>query len=227
MQVNLSRHTVFLTGGSRGIGCNIKKLFTELGANVIAPTRSELDLEKRDSIYSYLNRNAELSPDIFIHCAGLNELAGIDEISDEILDRVFQVNLYSGIELASSFADGMADRGWGRIIFISSLYSIVSKEKRIAYSSSKCALNGLIRTMALELAPKNILVNGIAPGYVLTDMTRKNLSDEEIRNIEDAIPTGRFQSENEIASLAAFLCSEWNQSITGQVLVVDGGYTCR
>lgn len=227
MEISFEGRRVFLTGGSRGIGKKIRETLEDAGAEVTAPSRGELDLLRRDAVREYLEVNAELRPDIFIHCAGLNELAGIREVSREILDRGFQVNFFSAAELASGFAGQMAEQHWGRILFISSLYSMVSRERRIAYSSSKSALNGLIRTMALELAPDNVLVNGIAPGYVLTDMTYKNLSAREIKEIEAGIPTGRFQREEEIADLAAFLCSDRNGSITGQILAVDGGFTCR
>lgn len=227
MEISFEGRSVFLTGGSRGIGRKIRETMECAGAEVIAPTRDELDLLQPDAVRLYLVANAQLCPDIFIHCAGLNELAGFREISRDILERVFQVNFFSGAELASGFAVRMVDRHWGRILFISSLYSMISKEKRIAYSSSKSALNGLIRTLALELAPENVLVNGIAPGYVLTDMTYKNLSAREIKEIEARIPTGRFQKDEEIATLAAFLCSGLNESITGQILTVDGGFTCR
>ena len=219
--------TLFLTGGSRGIGKTIKQPFEFQGITVIAPSREELNLADKTSISSYLEKNAALKPDIFIHCAGINELAGIDTITQEILERVFQVNVYAPIQLLNSFSKGMKERKYGKILFISSLYALVSKEKRIAYSSSKNALTGLCKTLTLELAPFNILTNLLAPGYVMTDMTRKNLSSDEIRKIEENIPTGRFQTEQEIADTAFFLCSEKNKSITGQLLAVDGGYICR
>lgn len=227
MEILFKGRRVFLTGGSRGIGKKIRETFESAGAQVTAPARCELDLMQRGAVRQYLDANPGLDPDIFVHCAGMNEPAGIREVSQEMMDRVFQVNCFSAVELVSGFAGGMAERGWGRIIFISSLYSLISKEGRVAYSSSKSALNGVIRTLALELAPGNVLVNGIAPGYVLTDMTYKNLSPQEIRDIRAGIPTGRFQKEKEIADLAAFLCSNLNESITGQILTVDGGFTCR
>lgn len=115
---------------------------------------------------------------------------------------------------------------WGRVVFISSLYGIVLRERRIAYSSSKNALTGLCKSMAIELGADNILVNCVAPGYVMTDMTRKNLSDEEIKSIEQQMPTKRFQTTEDIANVTAFLCSNLNQSITGQLIAVDGGFTC-
>ena len=81
--------------------------------------------------------------------------------------------------------------------------------------------------MAIELGENNILVNCVAPGYVMTDMTRKNLSETEIKNIESQMPTHRFQTTEDIANLTAFLCSDLNQSITGQLIAVDGGFICK
>ncbi len=227
MNIEFSNRTVFLTGGSRGIGKRIKEIFEENNAGVIAPSREELDLSKPQSIEDYLTSHDELQPDIFIHCAGMNELAGIDEVNQDLLKNVFQVNYYSAVQLLSHFSTHMKDQSWGRIVFISSLYALVSRERRIAYSSSKNALTGLMKTVALELAPYGILSNAVAPGYVMTDMTQKNLSKQEIAELEEKIPTGKFQSEQDIASLVAFLCSEYNQSITGQLIAVDGGFTCR
>lgn len=219
--------TAFLTGGSRGIGKAIKESLEKTSISVIAPTRTELDLSSSESITKYLEKNTNLVPDIFVHCAGINELAGIEEISQDLILRVFQVNYNSAVQLLKSFVPSMKKKEYGKIVFVSSLYGIVSRERRIAYSSSKNALNGLCKSLALELAPYNILVNSVAPGYVMTDMTKKNLTEEEIKNIEKNIPTGRFQSEDEIAEAVVFFCSEKNKSITGQLLAVDGGFLCR
>lgn len=219
--------TAFLTGGSRGIGKAIKESLEKASISVIAPTRTELDLSSSESITKYLEKNTNLVPDIFVHCAGINELAGIEEISQDLILRVFQVNYNSAVQLLKSFVPSMKKKEYGKIVFVSSLYGIVSRERRIAYSSSKNALNGLCKSLALELAPYNILVNSVAPGYVMTDMTKKNLTEEEIKNIEKNIPTGRFQSEDEIAEAVVFFCSEKNKSITGQLLAVDGGFLCR
>lgn len=226
MKIDFIGKSVFLTGGSRGIGKAIKEMFCQSGATVISPERSRLDLSKTGSIEKYLQEE-DLQIDIFVHCAGVNELAGIQNINLDIINRVFQVNYNAPVILMSRFAEHMKEQKWGRVIFISSLYAIVSREERIAYSSSKNALTGLMKTLALELAPQNILVNAVAPGYVMTDMTKQNLSKQEIANIENNIPTGRFQTEDEIANMVAFLCSKLNNSVTGQLIAVDGGYTCR
>ena len=217
---------VFLTGGSRGIGKEIRNNFVQKGAKVIAPSRSELELSEPQSVIHYIENNPDLKIDCFVHCAAINELAGIEEISSEVLERGYQVNVMSAVKLIQAFVPYMKEKG-GKIVFITSLYSLVSREERIAYSASKSALLGVMRTLALELAPYNILVNAVAPGYVLTHMTEKNLSVSERKKIEEMIPTGRFQDEKEIADVVSFLCSEENRSITGQQIVVDGGFLCR
>lgn len=219
--------TVFITGASRGIGLCIKNEFEKECAGIIAPTRNELDLSSKESVKDYINNNDLSHTDIFVHCAGINIKAGIDEINETIIQEVFEVNLFSAISLLKSISKGMKTRKAGKIVFISSLYSVVSKERRIAYSASKNALTGLAKTLTLELAPYGILTNCVAPGYVITDMTRKNLSREDIIGIENVIPTGRFQTEKEISDLVMFLCSDKNQSITGQLIAVDGGFLCK
>ena len=223
----LKDKTVFLTGGSRGIGLCIKKTLENLGTKVIAPSRNELDLSDIRSVEKYISTNKNIKIDIFVHCAGINRLAGVTELDRTVIDEVFQVNLYSAVELIKNFIPHMVQNKYGRIVLISSLYALVSREKRAAYSMSKNAINGLIKTLTLEHAQDNILINSIAPGYVLTEMTKKNLSSKEINLLKENIPTGRLQKEEEIANMVVYLCSELNQSITGQTIVIDGGFTCR
>ena len=218
---------VFITGAGRGIGRAIKESFEEHGAKVIAPERSALDLANPKSVYKYCEMYNDDDPDIFIHCAGLNILSGIEEIKQYDFEEICRVNLFSGIELFKRFVPEMKRNQNGKAIFISSLYGIVSKERRIAYSSSKHAIIGAVKSLALELAPYNIMVNSVAPGYVMTDMTKNNLSSDEINKLCKDIPTHRFQEEQEIADAVMFLCGSRNKSITGQVLVIDGGFLCR
>lgn len=225
--IDLTGKKAFVTGGSRGIGQTIVETLTAAGATVCAPTRAELNLADYRSIEAYLKANAGLEVDIFVHCAGVNELAGIGEIDRDLLMRVYDVNLFAPMALLKAFHVHMQQKRWGRILFISSLYGIVSKERRLAYSSSKNALTGLCKSLAIELGGDNVLVNGVAPGYVMTDMTRRNLSEREIAEIKENIPTHRLQSTEDIANTVVFLCSDLNQSITGQLIAVDGGFTCK
>ena len=121
----------------------------------------------------------------------------------------------------------MQKKGFGRIVNISSVWSVVSRAGRISYSMSKAALNGMTRSLAVELSPYNILVNAVAPGYVLTDLTCQNNSETELETIRKTIPLQRLAEPQEIADIVAFLCSERNTYLTGQTLVVDGGFTCQ
>ncbi|MFI3177257.1 MAG: SDR family oxidoreductase [Eubacteriales bacterium] len=224
---DFSGKTVFLTGGARGIGHDIKVLLEELGATVIAPTRSELDLSIPEQIEDYIHRNQTLEVDIFIHCAGMNQLASLHELDQNVFHKTFQVNYFSAVRLSQYFAEHMRKRAFGRIIFISSIYALVSRERRLQYTSSKTAITGLVKTLAIEEGINNILVNAVAPGYVMTEMTLQNLSQEEIQDLTEMIPTRKLQTVRDISNLVAFLASDFNQSITGQLIAVDGGFTCR
>ena len=104
INIDLQGKTAFVTGGSRGIGKTIVEVLQSGGANVIAPTRSELDLSDISSIEAYSLKQKSLEVDIFIHCAGINELAGINEISQDLLSRVYDVNLFAPIHLLKAFA---------------------------------------------------------------------------------------------------------------------------
>ena len=120
----------------------------------------------------------------------------------------------------------MIDHHFGRIVNISSIWSLVSKPGRLSYSVSKDGLNGFTRALAVEVAQYNILVNTIAPGFVNTDLTRQNNSPEDIEEICKKIPLGRLAEPDEIERFVAFLCSDTNSYLTGQCLVMDGGFTC-
>lgn len=218
---------IFITGASKGIGKVIAEAFMEQEAEVFMPTHQELDLSVRESVERYIERNREQEYDVMVFCAAVNHIVCTEKVTYENVQETFQVNLFSSIQLLSHYIKKMKERKCGKVIFISSLYAMVSKEGRIAYSSSKSAISGLVRTVALESAPDNICVNAVAPGYVLTEMTNKNLSEKEQEAIKGMIPTHRFQTAQEIADLVLFLCSDKNKSITGQIISVDGGFLCR
>lgn len=212
----------FITGASRGIGNSIKKVFEKNGIETITPGRDELDLGDPVSIKEYFSKN-NVSADIVVNCAGINILSSFEKLDVDEMHRVFQTNFFSTIPVLQNFLPGMKERNFGRIVNIESLYAIISREQRLSYSASKTALSALTRTLAIEYGKYNILVNSVAPGYVLTEMTRKNLSDEEIDIIKKRIPLGRLAQPEEIAELVFFLCSEENSYVTGQLIVADGG----
>lgn len=218
--------TALVTGASRGIGAAIAERLREEGARILAPTRAEMDLSSDASVDAFLGRLTE-HVDILVNNAGINILGGITEVQDRDLLGTLQINLVTPLRLARGIAAGMSERRYGRIVNVSSIWSVVSRSRRVAYTVSKAGLDGLTRALAVELAPYNVLVNSVAPGYVDTELTRKNNTSQEMDAIRRSVPLGRLIDPAEIAEAVAFLCSSRNRCITGQTVVADGGYTCR
>jgi 3-oxoacyl-[acyl-carrier protein] reductase len=223
--MNADRRTALITGGSRGIGLAISKRLHADGVLVIAPTRTEMDLLSGASIDAYV-RSLKQPVDILINNAGINTIAALAEIAGPDLQDTIQIDLLAPLHLAKALAPPMMERRYGRIVNISSIWAVVSKAGRLVYSTAKAGLGGMTRTLAVELAPYNVLVNALAPGYVNTELTRRNNTEAEIEAIGKTIPAGRLAEPEEIAEVAAFLASDRNSYVTGQLIVVDGGYTC-
>ncbi len=218
--------TALITGASRGIGAAIASRLQAEGIKVISPSRSLLDLSSNRSIDAYLSSLTE-PIDIIVNNAGVNRLGASDEIADEDFEQVIQINLLAPFRIIRAVAKEMKVRRYGRIVNVSSIWSLVSRERRVTYSAAKAGLNGLTRALALELAPYHILVNAVAPGYVNTELTKKNNTPDELERIASEIPLGRLGEPAEIAETVVFLCSPRNSYMTGQVIVLDGGYLCR
>jgi len=214
-----------VTGASRGIGRAIAERLEADGMTVLAPTRAELDLASDASVDAFLAA-LDVAVDVLVNNAGINPLASLDELTDEDFAATLQVDLVSPVRLTRAVARGMAARGWGRIVNIASVWSIVTKPRRFAYTVAKTGLVGATRAMAVDLGPDGVLVNAVAPGFVATDLTVRNNTPEELAAIAAALPLGRMAEPAEIAELVAFLASERNTFMTGQVVVADGGYSC-
>jgi len=223
---NQAPRTVLITGGARGIGAAIAAELDAAGCRVVTPTRSELDLVSPASLDAWVAANAGLAVDILINNAGINVLRALPEIESAGWAAMMQTNLTAPLRLIQAFAPGMAVRGWGRILNLSTIFSLVTKERRAAYSMTKAALNALTRSAAVEFGPSGVLVNALAPGYVDTALTRQNNSPEAIAALTAAIPLRRLAQPAELARTAAFLVSASNTYLTGQTIVVDGGFTC-
>lgn len=136
------------------------------------------------------------------------------------------MNLTGAARLLKVVSARMMARGkGGKVLNVSSIFGVVSRARRNSYSASKAGLIGLTRASALDLAPHGILVNAICPGFTKTDLTMSVLASQDIKQLVAQIPAGRMATEDEIARTAVFLCSPLNTYMTGQVVVIDGGFT--
>lgn len=215
-----------ITGSSRGIGNAIAGKFKSNGFKLLTPSRKDMNLNDNLSIETYCKK-IEGDIDVIINCAGVNTIATLNELDDTALNSMIQIDLLAPLKIIQCLNDKMGKNRLGHIVNISSIWSLISKEGRCGYSAAKAGINGMTRTLALEFATKNILINSVAPGYVNTELTRQNNTPEDIANIESLIPLKRLAEPEEIANLVYFLCSDMNTYITGQTLIIDGGYICK
>ena len=215
-----------VTGASRGIGKSIKEVLSKDGIEIISPNRNELDLSSSESIDKFLSQTSA-NIDIIINNAGILKVGEHNEFSSDDFHEILQVNVVAPFKIISGFVEKMKIHSFGRIVNISSVWGQKSKKGRMLYSSSKAALDALTRSLAIEFASYNILINSVAPGYIETDMLKQYNTEKELSTIRDKIPMKRFGKKIEIAELVKFLCSENNSYITGQILTIDGGYVCK
>ena len=219
--------SAFVTGGSRGIGKAVVDELQKVGIEVTAPTRAELDLSDLKSVETFTLANMEFVPDLVVLNAGENSPSVISEITMDAWQKTIDVNLSSNFLLIRDFGSKMMKRGSGRIVVVSSCYSFRARVGRAAYSASKAGLNALVQSAALEFAANDVLVNAVCPGFVLTDLTKKNNDATGIKLLETQIPLGKLADPIEVAKLVLFLGLESNTYITGQTVVIDGGFTCQ
>ncbi len=215
---------LFLTGGNGEIGSAIRARFEASGWQAVAPRSRELDLADLEAIPRYLATQPE-GFDAFVHCAGFNTPKPLAEVTVEELERSMRVNTISFVRICQLLASGFEVRGGGHVLGISSIYGVISREKRLAYATAKHALLGAVKSLALELGPRGVLVNALSPGFIDTSMTRRNNDQATIRTLAAATALRRLGTPADMAEVAFFLCSPANRYVTGQVVVADGGYT--
>jgi 3-oxoacyl-[acyl-carrier protein] reductase len=233
-------NTVLITGASRGIGLSIAQSFSDEGFYVIGTSRSKFDLETalgtkdcshikldvtdRDTIkevYEQLKNENNL-PGTLINNAGITKDQLFLRMKDEDWDDVINTNLSSVFNITKAFIKPMLKEKEGRIINISSVAGLMGNPGQVNYSASKAAIGGFTKSLAKELASRNITVNSIAPGFISSDMTDA-LNDDQKAEILKQIPVQKFGDPKNIADLAIFLASEKARYITGQTISVDGG----
>ena len=225
MKFDFSNKTALVTGGSRGIGKQICTDLKNLGANVISLSSKDFDLSN-DNELNHLLEYLESLPqiDILVNNAGINFNEYIDVIDENKLDKLYKVNLRAPFLITKVVSKKMKPLKSGKIINIASIAANRVRDGRTAYSTSKAGLIAFTKVIALELAPYNILCNTVSPGFTLTDMTEKMLSKKELQKHIDQVPLNRLGSVSDISSAVLFLASNHNNFITGQDLVVDGGF---
>ena len=234
-----------VTGGGTGIGLAIAQAFCDAGASVIIAGRREevlreacaqlgtnasyraCDLSQSGAIPDFVAgiEKDGIALDILVNNAGINAKKPALEVTDEEFDRIIQTNLVGLFALSREVARGMAARGKGSILNITSMAAMYGLPKVPAYSASKSAVLGMTRTLAVEWAPSGIRVNAIAPGFIFSDMTDKALNSDpdRKRRVMDRTPMGRLGQAAEIGTAAVFLCSDAASFVTGVNLPVDGG----
>jgi NAD(P)-dependent dehydrogenase (short-subunit alcohol dehydrogenase family) len=248
----LDGKVALITGGARGLGRTMAIALAEAGAEVALAGRSrercqntateiadatgrtirafEADVTNAADVTRMAAEVAGAcgSIDILVNNAGTNIRGSIEQLSEADWDSVLATNLKGPFLCSKAIGPAMAERGWGRIINLGSILSVIALPGRAPYASSKAGILGLTRVLALEWAGKGVTCNAICPGPFATDMNRQLLNDPQAyQQFVSNIPVGRWGELDEIAGAVVFLASNAASYITGSSLFVDGGWTAR
>lgn len=241
-----------VTGGAKGLGKVIATALAHAGADVVIVSRTLAECEATAAeigdasgrrviaLAADVTQSAEverlaaeaeslLGPiDILVNNAGINRRGLTQELLEADWDAVIDINLKAPFLCARAFGPGMCSRGWGRVLNMGSILSVIGIAGRAPYASAKAGLVNLTRVLALEWATKGVTVNALCPGPFATDMNKELLNDpEKYRAFVEKIPMGRWGELDEIAGAALFLLSPASSFVTGSSLFIDGGWTAQ
>jgi 2-deoxy-D-gluconate 3-dehydrogenase len=238
--------TALVTGARKGIGFAIASALAEHGANLIVVSSQQTDNDElskiaaksgvtyttfacdfrsRQDTLDLIEKIKEIKIDILINNAGLANRAEALDHNDDLWDQTIEIDLTAPFILSREIGKGMAQRGYGKIIFIASMWTFLGGKNVISYTAAKTALAGLTRGLSNELLPMGITVNAIAPGFIETDITQAVRNDAERSAwITSRIPKGRWGQPSDLAGAALFLSAPASDYVSGVVLAVDGGF---
>lgn len=250
--------TILITGAGSGIGRGMAQHLSSLGHRIVISDRIlesaietadligdhakgdaiELDVTCGDSIAALSDRLAQVPVDVLINNAGIQHVSGLEEFPQDAWDNVVDVLLNGVARVTRACLPAMRASGYGRIINIGSIHSIVASPFKTAYVAAKHGLLGFSKTLALETSDVDITVNTVCPGYVRTPLVEKQISEQAaLHHISEEevidkimlgpMPKGVFVTTEEMAETAQFLMSKHARNITGQEIVMDGGWTIR
>lgn len=248
MKIDFTGKTALITGATRGIGKAIADCLFEAGATLILTgtkqaeidelnkfnatkgiknrTYLQADFSDQDSIRKFLNSlDAYDRIDICVNNAGVNKIDDFIDVDFQDFRWMTEINMNVPFQILQTVGSKMIQNNYGRVVNIASIWSVITRPGRSMYTATKNALVGLTKTLAVEWASNNVLVNALSPGFTLTELTKTTNTPEQLQDIEKLIPAKRMAAPEEMARVVAFLCSDLNTYLTGQNITVDGGYT--
>ncbi|EKZ0251624.1 D-threitol dehydrogenase [Listeria monocytogenes] len=244
---NITDKVAVVTGAASGIGKAMAELFSEKGAYVVLldikedvkdvaakinPSRTlalQVDITKKENIEKVVAEIKKVYPkiDILANSAGVALLEKAEDLPEEYWDKTMELNLKGSFLMAQIIGREMIATGSGKIVNMASQASVIALDKHVAYCASKAAIVSMTQVLAMEWAPYNINVNAISPTVILTELGKKAWAGQVGEDMKKLIPAGRFGYPEEVAACALFLVSDAASLITGENLIIDGGYTIK
>ncbi len=232
-------YKALVTGGTRGIGGAIASRLIADGFDCtitgtgpdkpshVADSASYLaaDFGKRKDVEFVCKHVSAGQYDVIVNNVGINIKGDSIEYAPDDFDRMVDVNLRSAFRLCQSALGYMKLNSYGKIVNITSLWGVRGNPRNSVYCATKFGLDGLTTSLAPEFASHGVLINSVAPGYIMTEAAKEAFSDEALADVERYIPVGRLGQPSEVASLVSWLVSKENSYLTGQNIIIDGGLT--